>query len=150
MTRGQSTHHRSRRSVLRLCGTAVGVAAGVGTATANTGSTGSSDAVTDTVPEDAYTVRTSPTKFHPAVLTVPAGETVTWEATLISHTVTSSATTQDAVRGNHNGDDEDAFTFDQPLFPGGPVQLTFEDPGRYPYFCRPHVELGMVGEVVVV
>jgi len=76
--------------------------------------------------------------FSPAVLTIPAGTTVTWTNTGgggIQHTVTSST----AGYGFNSG----------LLNPGQTFSYTFVRPGTYDYFCIPHVAFGMTGQVIV-
>lgn len=139
MPRKQS---RSRRSFIKLGATALGVTGLVGTAATTAGAHPS--------PTHVFNVSAVGTQFVPEVLTVPEGATVTWEvaAPAILHSVTSAATTQDAINGEHNTEGD--WVFDQWLTPGDTVQAIFSEPGRYPYFCKPHVELGMVGEIEVV
>jgi plastocyanin len=42
-----------------------------------------------------------------------------------------------------------AFTERQMNAPGQTLEVRFDAPGRYRYFCEPHRALGMTGEVVV-
>jgi plastocyanin len=70
----------------------------------------------------------------PFRIVVPAGTTVTWvNAGLAPHTATAS-----------NGSFDSGF-----VQPGGSFAYTFDAPGEYVYFCRPHVFIGMTGTVVV-
>ena len=39
--------------------------------------------------------------------------------------------------------------FDEPLAEDGTTEITFDEPGRSPYFCKIHNGPGMTGEVVV-
>ena len=72
--------------------------------------------------------------FSPAVLTVPAGTTVTWtNRDDIPHTVVSS-------------DDPKAFK-SKVLDTDEKFSFTFSKAGSYPYFCSVHPK--MVGKVVV-
>ncbi len=74
--------------------------------------------------------------FDQANITVPAGTTVTWvQSGNNSHTTTS-----------YDG------LWDSGLLPAGSGQtfsFTFNTPGTYRYFCRPHEAVGMVGTVTV-
>ena len=74
--------------------------------------------------------------FSPADITVPAGTTVTWvQSGNNPHTTTS-----------YDG------LWDSGILPGGSGQTfsyTFNTPGTYRYFCRPHEAIGMVGTVTV-
>jgi plastocyanin len=74
--------------------------------------------------------------FSPADISVPAGTTVTWvQSGNNPHTTTS-----------YDG------LWDSGILPGGSGQsfsYTFNEPGTYTYFCRPHEAQGMVGSVTV-
>jgi plastocyanin len=77
-------------------------------------------------------------RFFPSDLQATEGQTVTWNNTdTIDHTVTSGA------NGVPDG------KFDQLLHPGDSFQFTFTQAGAYPYFCRFHISMGMVGTVTV-
>src|SRR5215208_6813003 len=82
------------------------------------------------------TVRMEDNFFEPANITVEPGTTVTWvQSGNNSHTTTS-----------YDG------LWDSGLLPGGSGQtfsFTFNTPGTYRYFCRPHEAVGMVGTVTV-
>jgi len=89
----------------------------------------------------AATVRTVGTAFEPADITVAAGTTVTWVVTDgVAHTVTSGTGSSDATAGQ---------LFDQQLVGNRSVQFTFNNPGTFPYFCRPHELMNMRGTVTV-
>jgi len=75
--------------------------------------------------------------FSPRTITVTPGTTVVWvNQDPVAHTVTA-----------------DDGSFDSGLIqPGGTYQRTFQQPGTYPYHCRPHGGpggVGMSGVVVV-
>ena len=81
--------------------------------------------------------------FDPPDLSVPPGTTVVW--TLVGsdiHSVTS---------GIDPTDPEAAFDFDAELeVPGDSLEVTFDVPGDYPYFCVYHYfSHGMAGLIVV-
>ena len=80
-------------------------------------------------------------KFVPATLTVPVGTTVTWlNKGVAGHTVT----------GGDGAPDANSPIGNTPLATqGATVTKTFEAPGTYPYFCTPHVSVGMKGVIVV-
>jgi len=88
-------------------------------------------------------------RFRPDTVTVRAGDTVEWRnASIETHTVTDEPATA------KNAADADlpagAQAFDSgPLRPGEVYRHTFNVPGRYRYFCRPHEAHGMVAVVVV-
>jgi nitrite reductase (NO-forming) len=70
----------------------------------------------------------------PAKLTVAVGTTVTWTNNgIVPHTVSAAGGSFDS--GN--------------VQPGESFSFTFDAPGEYGYFCRPHVFIGMTGTVVV-
>jgi len=78
--------------------------------------------------------------FTPANITVAPGDTVSWvwQSVGFNHTVTSGS------NGNpdglfDSGVHKDPFTF----------SFTFPNEGTFPYFCRPHLDMGMVGSVTV-
>lgn len=79
-------------------------------------------------------------EFHPDPLTVDAGTTVTFvNGDEINHSVTSGS------RGGL-GDD---FAEGVMVANGDEVELRFDEPGTYEYFCRFHPGDGMSGQVVV-
>jgi len=62
----------------------------------------------------------------------------------------SAAGTDDAdtlTRSGTVGTPDD--TFDIPVGPSEPVDITFEATGEFPYYCIPHCGFEMVGTVVV-
>ena len=82
------------------------------------------------------TVRMEDNFFDQANITVEPGTTVTWvQSGNNPHTTTS-----------HDG------LWDSGMIEGGSggtFSYTFEEPGRYDYFCIPHESMGMVGSVTV-
>ena len=94
----------------------------------------SAGAVTHTITQDGLS-------FTPSTLTVEVGDTVEWVWTGGSHTVTSGTDLADPEVGN---------LFDQSLNSSNPtVSHTFTAVGSQDYFCRPHLNFGMTGTVVV-
>ena len=82
------------------------------------------------------TVRMEDNFFAPANITVEPGTTVTWvQSGNNPHTTTSYDGLWDSgmIEGGS----------------GGTFSFTFEEPGTYDYFCKPHEDLGMVGSVTV-
>ena len=74
-------------------------------------------------------------------MTVAPGTTVTWVDTdAVEHTATSGAGSAAADAGR---------LFEMPLSDHGSVQFTFQPPGTYPYFCRPHESMNMRGTITV-
>ena len=69
------------------------------------------------------------------------GDTVQWNWTGQSHTVTNGVDLSDPTVGT---------LFDATLNSLNPTfSHTFTAPGTVPYFCRPHLAFGMTGTVVV-
>lgn len=86
--------------------------------------------------DDSVVVVMRDMAFHPAEVTIRAGQTVRWE----NH----------ERRQFHNvwfrelG--EDPYPY---IFPDESIEKTFDEPGQYPYVCQPHEDRGMVGTVIV-
>ena len=79
--------------------------------------------------------------FDPDTITIQAGDTVEWNWSGGSHTVTS---------GTGAADPDVGLLFDEPLNSSNPtVSYTFDTAGDYPYFCRPHELCGMTGIIHV-
>src|SRR5690606_11057760 len=75
--------------------------------------------------------------FRPANVTVQVGDTVEWrQRDPIQHTSTSG------VSPSPDGKWDSGF-----LNSGEMFQVTFDAPGEFPYFCRPHPN--MIGRVTV-
>jgi plastocyanin len=82
------------------------------------------------------TVRMEDNFFDQANITVEPGTTVTWvQSGNNPHTTTSYDDLWDSgmIEGGS----------------GGTFSYSFEEPGRYDYFCIPHESMGMVGSVTV-
>ena len=99
---------------------------------------------------------TSAQRFDPATITVAVGTTVTWSNDdAQTHTVTAYQNgIPDGGAYFASGDlpDEEAARDDLQaglLAEGDAYEVTFDEPGTYRYFCVPHEEQGMTGEVVV-
>ena len=74
--------------------------------------------------------------FDKADITVKPGTMVTWvQRGQYGHTTTSYDGLWDS--GLIEGGTEGTYSY------------TFEEPGTYEYFCKPHEEVGMVGTVIV-
>jgi plastocyanin len=77
--------------------------------------------------------------FDPGFVTINTGDTVKWVWNASHHTVTSGAP------GNYSG------MFNSGLQnAGGTFSYTFANAGAFDYYCIPHGEMGMVGNVKVV
>lgn len=92
---------------------------------------------------------TSEMTFEPRTLRITAGQTVRWENTSgLTHTVTADPA---LAKDQRNAEvPQGAQPFDSGrLAPGSSFTHTFDTPGTYRYFCQPHEEQGMVGEIIV-
>jgi plastocyanin len=88
-----------------------------------------------------HTVNQVGITFVPDDLTITAGDTVEWIWSSGAHTVTSGTDLADPNMGDF---------FDDPLTSvSTTVSFMFDTTGDFPYFCRPHVGLGMSGVVHV-
>lgn len=75
--------------------------------------------------------------FGPAAVEVTTGTTVVWEWT--------------GAGGTHNVVAEDgSFQSEYATKAGTTFEHTFEEPGTYTYYCKPHLNMGMKGAVRVV
>jgi plastocyanin len=82
---------------------------------------------------------TATNKFEPAEISVKAGTKVVWNNQGGFHTVTGG-----------DGQPDPASPMNGTLSnPGQTYEVTFDKPGTYPYFCQPHLSLGMKGTVTV-
>lgn len=146
----------SRRQLLRYAGATAAASVGLAGASSATARHG-----TDPHEEVPFVVQ-AVDKFdwEPVVLPIPTGATVTFLSNMYPHSVTSSATVQDALNCDHNGDwetntkspatvDSADEPFNLPLPSSQSVQITFNAAGEFPYFCEPHCGQKMVGAVIV-
>jgi len=80
--------------------------------------------------------------FKPAHVTVAAGTTVRWtNRGAVPHTITSGASSRTA--------DQPGALVDHALPSGASFELTLSAAGEWPYFCRYHEGMGMVGLITV-
>ena len=166
---------RSRRSLLRSAGgAAVGLTGLFGTASAARTVPEASGGPAEDAPYTVVAYEKS--EFQPVVLPIPAGGTVQFVGNRYPHTVTSTdliatplndcseggeaayngedASDYDGQKNNSDGVveytvEEAGEPFNVFLESGGAARITFEAPGRYPYYCIPHCAQAMVGEIVV-
>lgn len=88
-------------------------------------------------------VRSEPSAFDAARLTVAVGDTVTWQvAPGTVHTVTSGTY-------NASGVHPDGAFDSGSLTPGEEFSHTFAAVGEFPYVCAIHADSGMVGRITV-
>jgi plastocyanin len=119
--------------VVSAIGLALALPVGVVAAEGEAGSEGEAVAVAIDLPAVAQ-VSMVDNRNLPAKLTVAVGTTVTWTNNgLTPHTVSAAGGTFDSGY----------------VQPGESYSFTFDSPGEYGYFCRPHVFIGMTGTVVV-
>jgi plastocyanin len=113
---------KRQRTILMACGLLAAVLAGPSAAT-------------------DHTVDQVGLTFEPAELVIMAGDTVNWVWSSGFHTVTN---------GSDPEADDAGSLFDAPLTSDNPTfSFTFDTEGVYPYFCRPHFSLEMVGTITV-
>ncbi len=86
----------------------------------------------------AYRLSMGNYRYTPSDVAISQGATVLWiNGDTVPHTVTSGP--PDAPDG----------TFDTVVPPGGSFSYTFARPGSYPFYCRYHYAMGMIGSVTV-
>jgi plastocyanin len=91
---------------------------------------------------ETHVVTQNGIEFTPSELVITVGDTVEWVWTAGSHTVTNGVDTSDPDVGT---------LFDTPLNSSNPsVSFTFDVAGEVPYFCRPHLTLGMTGTITII
>jgi plastocyanin len=79
--------------------------------------------------------------FQPAKVTIQAGDTVKWvNNKLAPHNVVFDSSAKNADKLSHKGL---AFAA------GESFEITFTEPGEYPYYCEPHRGAGMNGTITV-
>lgn len=90
------------------------------------------------VPSDEIWMSAS--AFQPADREVEVGTTITWiNTSSVMHTVTSGPI-----------DDHDGLFDSGNMNPQDEFEYTFDEPGEFPYFCRPHAAQQMAGTITVV
>ena len=72
--------------------------------------------------------------YSEAIARVDVGDTITWSPTTKGHNVEMIASPNNMKLKSKNGKE---------------VQVTFDAPGIYYYWCTPHKGIGMIGLVVV-
>jgi len=95
------------------------------------GETGPSD-------DDVVTVQVTSNQFTPASVKIKVGQTVRW---------IWGGGVHDVVSGT-NCTEDGKFKSGAPMA-GGTFEKKFETAGTFPYYCTPHCQMGMTGEVIV-
>ncbi|MGH2698263.1 MAG: plastocyanin/azurin family copper-binding protein [Actinomycetota bacterium] len=95
-------------------------------------------------------------RFEPVMLTIPAGETVSFVSESVdAHSVTAyeDGIPEDASYFASGGFESEGEARDDLagglLSSGQSLEVKFEVPGTYRYFCIPHEDLSMTGRIVV-
>lgn len=88
---------------------------------------------------ESRTVRMETNYFDPVGLFVEPGTTVRFEVVEGSHSATAY----------ESRIPDGATAFDTGVISSGGVSVTFDTPGTYDYYCKPHESMGMVGRIVV-
>lgn len=81
--------------------------------------------------------------FEPEEVTITVGTTVRWVNQGEFHTVTSTDSNELGERAPNGMFDEDLAE------EGDMFNFTFEEPGTYEYYCKPHDTLNMIGTIIV-
>lgn len=83
-------------------------------------------------------------KFVPEKLTIKPGDTVKWVNNKVGpHNVVFDASKLPADKAKELSHKQLAFS------PGQSFEVTFDQPGEYPYYCEPHRGAGMGGKIMV-
>ncbi len=88
--------------------------------------------------DDVVNVQVTSNQFTPASVKVKVGQTVRWTWAGGIHDVVSGTSCQD----------DGKFKSGAPMG-GGTYEKKFDTAGTFPYFCTPHCQMGMKGEVIV-
>jgi len=132
-------HSHLRRAISTgLSVTLVGILGLTGaTATAQSGKTGATVAITDSF------------RFDPDTVTIHAGEAVEWKnESHFRHTVTDDPKMAGQAEDAALPAGAEAFS-SQEIPPGGSYRRMLSVPGTYRYFCMPHEGIGMLGKIIV-
>jgi plastocyanin len=99
--------------------------------------------------EPAATVEIVGIEYRPAKVTIHTGEAVEWKNnSWFTHTVTAQPSLADDKKDVQLPDGAVPFHSGD-ILKGETFSHTFTVPGTYRYFCMPHENKGMVGEVIV-
>ncbi|WP_458207918.1 plastocyanin/azurin family copper-binding protein [Haladaptatus sp. NG-SE-30] len=84
--------------------------------------------------------------FHPHVVHVKKGGTVTWKSKSGRHAVVAY---HPDIQGKPKRIPKGAKPWDSGAMTSGTFSRTFEIEGIYDYYCPPHEQMGMIGSIVV-
>ena len=88
---------------------------------------------------DIVNVQVTSNQFTPAQVKIKVGQTVRW---------TWAGGTHNVVSGPDSNNEDGNFKSGAPVG-GGTFDKKFETAGTFPYYCQPHCQMGMRGEVIV-
>jgi plastocyanin len=98
------------------------------------------------------TVHVRRASFEPSDVTVHPGDTVRWVWERGRHNVVSGTVQDDKGVADGKFCNPGADTCDAAPLQGVPYtyEHTFQEIGAHPYFCTPHISMGMLGTIRVV
>jgi plastocyanin len=113
---------------------------------------GPADAGTDAPSGAVVTVLVKSASFSPTDVTIHPGDTIHWVWDRGRHNVVSGPIAGGQGVADGKFCNPGAATCDRAPLQAPPYSydFTFTDVGDYPYFCTPHVSMGMVGTIHVV
>jgi plastocyanin len=116
------------------------------------GDSGANDAATTDAATSVVTVLVQRASFSPVEVTLPVGGTVRWVWERGRHNVVSGNVVDGEGIADGKFCNAGGATCDEAPLQGPPYtyEHTFAAAGDYPYFCTPHVPMGMVGTIHVV
>jgi plastocyanin len=86
-------------------------------------------------------------EFVPSSLTIKQGDSVEWVVTSIKPHEVQSGTVIEGPDGRKGVPDG---LWDSGKIAEGGFTYTFKSIGTFPYYCDMHVDMGMIGEIIVV
>jgi plastocyanin len=103
----------------------------------------------DPEPGEIVVRLTDDLRFEPSRVEIRVGQTVVWvNESEKTHTVSTHP--EEATRPEHALVPQSTEHFDSSnLGPGQTFKRTFTVPGVYKYYCHPHQDMAMLGEVIV-
>ncbi|MHC4321205.1 MAG: plastocyanin/azurin family copper-binding protein [Planctomycetota bacterium] len=107
------------------------------------------DSASSTTPSPGATTHivemTGDYEFVPSSLTIKQGDSVKWVLIKGNHEIASGAVieTEDGREGVSDG------LWDSGKMVSGSFTYTFNSTGIFPYYCDSHVDVGMIGTIIV-